>query len=261
MAYTPNAEDTAQPTGNQALSTAALEFRTLKQYVQTTKTAQAAATALVASNLAAALVTQDTRDDAQDTAISTAQSTAGTALATAITAISTAITALATRVTTLSGSGNYTVPAGVTQIVVVMQGGSTGKGRAQATSGYGQFAFYMDSVAGEVVAKKVNVTPGQIIPYSVGVGGYVDVVGNGGMATLEETISASSSTFGSLEAKINCPRYGYSAGGYNTEANTIFVSHQARYDRRFTTIHLGYVTGTSGNTLDAGEAGSIHLFY
>lgn len=261
MAYTPDAEDTAQPTGNQALSTAALEFRTLKQYIKATKTAQdvrddaqEAATALVAANLAAALVTQDTRDDAQDTAISTAQSTADTALATAT-------TALATRVTTLSGSGNYTVPAGVTQIVVVMQGGSTGKGRAQATSGHGQFAFYMDSVAGEVVAKKVNVTPGQVIAYSVGVGGFVDVVGHGGLALLEEIISASSSTFGSLEAKINCPRYGYSAGGYDTEANTTFVSHQARYDRRFTTINLGYVTGTSANSLDAGEAGSIHLFY
>lgn len=261
MAYTPNAEDTAQPTGNQALSTAALEFRTLKQYIQTIKTAQGvrdtaqeAATALVASNLAAALVTQDTRDDAQDTAISTAQSTANTAL-------STAETALATRVTTLSGSGNYTVPAGITQLIVVMQGGSTGKGRAQATSGYGQFAFYMDSVAGEVVAKKVNVTPGQVIAYSVGVGGLVDVVGNGGAATLEEVISASSSTFGSLEAKINCPRYGYSAGVYATEADTPFITHQARYDRRFTTIDLGYVTGTSANSLAAGEAGSIHLFY
>ena len=261
MAYTPNAEDTAQPTGNQALSTAALEFRTLKTYIQATKTAQANATALVASNLAAALVTQDTRDDAQDVAIGTAQSTANAAAAIAISAQTVANAALATRVTTLSGSGNWTVPAGVTQIVVVMQGGSTGKGRAQATSGYGQFAFYMDSVAGEVVAKKINVTPGQVIAYSVGVGGYVDVVGNGGIATLEETIAASSSTFGSLEAKINCPRYGYSAGAYNTEANTTFVSHQARYDRRFTTIHIGYVTGTSANSLDAGEAGSIHLFY
>lgn len=259
MAYTPNAEDTAQPTGNQALSTAALEFRTLKTYIQATKAAQGvrdgaqeAATALVASNLTAALVAQDTRDDNQDIAIAAATSIGITASVLAGTKVNKAV---------LTGSGYWTVPAGVTQIVVVMQGGSTGKGRAQATSGQGQFAFYMDSVAGEVVAKKINVTPGQVIAYSVGVGGFVDVVGNGGQATLEETIAASSSTFGSLEAKINCPRYGYSAGAYNTEANTTFVSHQARYDRRFTTIHLGYVTGTSANSLDAGDAGSIHLFY
>jgi len=261
MAYTPDAEDTAQPTGNQALSTAALEFRTLKQYIQTTKTAQAVtnaaqttATSLVASNLAAALVAQDGRDDAQDGAISAAQADATAAIAAATAAIP-------TRVTNLAGSGTWTVPAGVTQITVVAQGGGTASGHTQATSGSGQFAFYTDPTFGETAIRNYAVTAGQDISYSVGVGQMVDTVTSGAALILRETIEGTDTTFGNLTARRGILRYGYNAGSYATEDNTAFALANTRKDRKFADINLGYVTGTSGNTLSQGIAGSISIFY
>ena len=179
MAYTPDAEDTAQPTGNQALSTAALEFRTLKTYIKATKTAQAAATALVASNLAAALVTQDTRDDAQDVSISTAQSTAATAQSTANTGVANAATAQADATTALanaalsvvkvksivsitSGSGNVTVPTGATSCLVIGKGGDM-QGRDST-----DFVIGYNCATAATKANIIAVTAGDSIAYSIG---------------------------------------------------------------------------------------------
>ena len=179
MAYTPNAEDTAQPTGNQALSTAALEFRTLKTYIQATKTAQANATALVASNLAAALVTQDTRDDAQDVSISTAQSTAATAQSTANTGVANAATAQADATTALanaalsvvkvksivsliSGSGNITVPTGATSCLVIGKGGDMqGRDSTDLLTGY-------NCATAATQANILTVAAGTSIAFSIG---------------------------------------------------------------------------------------------
>ena len=186
MAYTPNAEDTAQPTGNQALSTAALEFRTLKQYIQTTKTAQAVtnaaqttATSRVASNLAAALVaqgtrdvTQDTRDDAQDTAISTAQSTANAAAAIAVSAQAAAVAAAANAalsvvkvksiVSLISGSGNITVPTGATACLAIGKGGDMqGRDSSDFVTGY-------NCATAATKANIVTVTAGDSIAFSIG---------------------------------------------------------------------------------------------
>lgn len=179
MAYTPNAEDTAQPTGNQALSTAAPEFRTLKQYIQTTKTAQAvrdaaqeAATALVAANLAAALVTQDTRDDGQDVAIGTAQSTATAAGVAAAAAQADATTAIANAalnvvkvksiVSLISGSGNFTVPTGATACLVIGKGGDMqGRDSSDFVTGY-------NCATAATKANIVTVTAGDSIAFSIG---------------------------------------------------------------------------------------------
>ena len=181
MAYTPDAEDTAQPTGNQALSTAALEFRTLKQYIQTTKTAQDArddaqetATAL----LAAALVTQDTRDDAQDVSISTAQSTAATAQSTANTGVANAATAQADATTALanaalsvvkvksivsitSGSGSVTVPTGATSCLVIGKGGDR-QGRNS-----NDFSVGYSSTSSATKAQVLSVSAGASLAYSI----------------------------------------------------------------------------------------------
>ena len=172
MAYTPDAEDTAQPTGNQALSTAALEFRTLKTYIQATKTAQAvrdaaqeAATALVAANLAAALVTQDARDDAQDTAISTAQNTATAAQADATTAIANAalsVVKVKSIVSLISGSGNFTVPTGATSCLVIGKGGDM-QGRDSS-----DFVIGYNCATAATQANILTVTPGSSVAYSIG---------------------------------------------------------------------------------------------
>lgn len=179
MAYTPDATDTAQPTGNQALSTAALEFRTLKQYIQTTKTAQdvrddaqEAATALVASNLAAALVAQDTRDDAQDTAISTAQSTATAAGVAAAAAQADATTAIANAALSVvkvksimsitNGSGSVTVPTGATSCLVIGKGGDM-QGRDST-----DFVIGYNCATAATKANIIAVTAGDSIAYSIG---------------------------------------------------------------------------------------------
>lgn len=179
MAYTPDAEDTAQPTGNQALSTAALEFRTLKQYIKTTKTAQdvrddaqEAATALVTANLAAALVAQDTRDDAQDTAISTAQSTATAAGVAAAAAQADATTAIANAalsvvkaksiISITSGSGSVTVPTGATSCLVIGKGGDM-QGRNS-----NDFVIGYNCATAATKANIIAVTAGDSIAYSIG---------------------------------------------------------------------------------------------
>jgi len=179
MAYTPDAEDTAQPTGNQALSTAALEFRTLKTYIQATKTAQdvrddaqETATALVASNLATALVTQDTRDDAQDTAINTAQSTATAAGVAAAAAQVDATTAIANAalsvvkvksiISVTSGSGSVTVPTGATSCLVIGKGGDM-QGRDSS-----DFVIGYNCATAATKANIIAVTAGDSIAYSIG---------------------------------------------------------------------------------------------
>jgi len=179
MAYTPDAEDTAQPTGNQALSTAALEFRTLKTYIKATKTAQASATALVASNLATALSAQDTRDDGQDSSISTAQSTAATAQSTASAAGVAAAAAQADATTALanaalsvvkvksivsitSGSGNVTVPTGATSCLVIGKGGDM-QGRNST-----DFVIGYNCATAATKANIIAVTAGDSIAYSIG---------------------------------------------------------------------------------------------
>jgi len=179
MPYTPDAEDTAQPTGNQALSTAALEFRTLKTYIKATKTAQDArddaqdeATALVASNLATALLAQDTIDDAQDVSISTAQSTASAAQADASAAQADATTALANAalsvvkvksiVSITSGSGNVTVPTGATSCLVIGKGGDM-QGRNST-----DFVIGYNCATAATKANIIAVTAGDSIAYSIG---------------------------------------------------------------------------------------------
>jgi len=178
MAYTPNAEDTAQPTGNQALSTAALEFRTLKTYIKATKTAQDVrddaqdvATALVASDLAYVRVIQDARDDAQDTAIYTAQGTATAAGVAATAAQADATTAIANAalsvvkvksiVSLTSGSGNVTVPAAATNCLVIGKGGDRqGRDSTDFVQGYG-------STIAATKAAVLAVTAGASLAYSV----------------------------------------------------------------------------------------------
>lgn len=172
MAYTPDAEDTAQPTGNQALSTAALEFRTLKTYIQATKTAQAVATALVQTNLTAAIVAQDVRDDEQDFYVEHAIALGTTGIANAAAALAVAQGKLTKAV--LTGSGNWTVPAGVTSVLVVAQGGGSCEAEYSANIwGAHNWSFYVEATAGELVSRVVAVTPGDSIAYVCGLGQQV----------------------------------------------------------------------------------------
>jgi hypothetical protein len=244
MAYTPNAEDTAQPTGNQALSTAALEFRTLKTYIQATKTAQAV------------------RDDAQDVATAAALVVANAAVSAA------AAAALRfSRITTLTGSGNFTVPAGVTHLMVVARGGGCDghKWRSTTTVSTTSHTFNVLAAAAPEVTAFMQVVAGDIIAYSVGAN---TVIGESGASHVISTAGAAT-TFGSVVA----PK-AVSTGSYCNYINTsqlllldqfvvgnTFINYAGtESDAEFPTNFYA-INSITENTQEAAMAGSITLLY
>ena len=265
MAYTPNAEDTAQPTGNQALSTAALEFRTLKQYIQATKTAQDlrddaqdVATALVASDLAYVRVIQDARDDAQDTAIYTAQDTATAALALAAGKLTKAV---------LTGVGSWTVPTGVTSVLVIAQAGGSAQAEISADSWGGHsWSFFSEATAGEVVIKLLSVTPGDVITYTCGAGQDLirdPATGSSFTPCYIKTLTAAGQTnFGSsILAKAAVTRYAVNIGGYVTQDNSNY-GYSGHYTGKLTDTQIANAAYTPNvSNIVAGTAGTITLLY
>lgn len=244
MAYTPDATDDTQPTGNQALSTAALEFRTLKTYIQATKTAQAV------------------RDAAQDTSTSTAQSTANAAVSAA------AAAALRfSRITTLTGSGTFTVPAGVTHLMVVARGGGCDGHKWRSTTAVAttSHTFNVLAAAAPEVTALMQVTAGDIIAYSVGAN---TVIGESGASHVISTAGAAT-TFGSVTA----PK-AVSTGSYCNYINTsqillldqfvvgnTFVNYAGtEADATFPT-NFYPINSITQNTQEAATAGSITILY
>ncbi|NHB69204.1 beta strand repeat-containing protein [Perlabentimonas gracilis] len=76
-----------------------------------------------------------------------------------------------------SGSGNYTVPAGVSEIIVQVWGAGGGGGGSSNNNNGGS-----GGGGGGYARQVISVTPGQVIPYSVGAGGNAGAAngGNGG---------------------------------------------------------------------------------
>lgn len=76
-----------------------------------------------------------------------------------------------------SGSGNYTVPAGVSEIIVQVWGAGGGGGGSSINNNGGS-----GGGGGGYAMQVISVTPGQVIPYSVGAGGNAGAAngGNGG---------------------------------------------------------------------------------
>lgn len=266
MAYTPDAEDTAQPTGNQALSTAALEFRTLKQYIQTTKTAQATATALVQTNLNTAVSAQDTRDDGQDLAITAAAALGTTGIANAATALAVAQGKLTKAV--LTGSGNWTVPAGVTSVLVIVQGGGSCEAEYSANSGH-NWSFYSEATAGELVSRVVAVTAGESLAYVCGVGQQVHRDPTTGTAWtlcyMKSFIAAGDSyfysSFDTVRARAAISRYAVNLGSVvsRDDSNFGFSGH---YTGKLPDTQIANVAyGPDTITQTVGVAGTITLLY
>ena len=268
MAYTPDAEDTAQPTGNQALSTAALEFRTLKQYIQTTKTAQAVATALVQTNLTAAIVAQDVRDDEQDFYVEHAIALGTTGIANAAAALAVAQGKLTKEV--LTGSGNWTVPAGVTSVLVVVQGGGSCEAEYSTNiEGARNWSFYSEATAGELVSRVVAVTPAESLAYVCGVGQQVHRdPSTGGPSTpcyMKNFIAAGDSyfysSFDTVRARAAISRYAVNVGSTVSRdgSNFGFSGHYTGKLPDTQISNAAYAPNTI--TQIAGVAGTITLLY
>lgn len=281
MSYTPDVTNTSQPTGNVQLSTAAAEFRAIKQRIIDVVTAQDArddaqdtATALVASNLATALSAQNSRDDAQDSLISAVQLTADAALANAaaaqgtadagvafaVTAQITANAGLATRFAALLGAGGWTVPEGVTSLLVILEGGSTAQGFFRSHANGVNFNFISQSQAGQVKFVAMAVTPGDVIPYGTGVGQTLEA--SGSPATISETVTASDTFFGNSYARAGITRYYYDSGTYVQLDATSLISGYVWADTTrgsFPALTTSGVVTTS--EMYSGSSGAITVFY
>lgn len=268
MAYTPDATDTAQPTGNQALSTAALEFRTLKQYIQTTKTAQAVATALVQTNLTAAIVAQDVRDDEQDFYVQHAIALGTTGIANAAAALAVAQGKLTKEV--LTGSGNWDVPAGVTSVLVVVQGGGSCEAEYSANNWGGHdWSFYSEATAGELVSRVVAVTPGASIAYVCGVGQQVHRDPSTGtvytLCYMKNFIAAGDSYFygasDTVRARAAISRYAVNLGSVVSRDGSNF-GFSGHYTGKLPDTQISNAAyAPTITTQTVGKAGSITLLY
>jgi len=94
-----------------------------------------------------------------------------------------------TTTTTLTGSGNYTVPDGVTRLDVTLYG--AGGGGGVFGSGSGSLNGYaLGGSAGSRSVFTMNVSPGQVIAYACG------VLGAPGAAPLNAGNNGTSTTFG-----------------------------------------------------------------
>jgi hypothetical protein len=130
-------------------------------------------------------------------------------------------------VTFTSGSGNWTVPAGITSVTLTMIGGG-GNGNANTNGspgpGGGSAAYFSNVV--------VSVTPGANVAYSVGVAGATNNIN-------PFQYDGSASTFGSRTA-------GGGFGGHWRSSNTSYPSNELAGEGGVAT-GAGGVNGTAGN--------------
>lgn len=134
-----------------------------------------------------------------------------------------------------SGSGNWTVPSGVTSIVVTMIGaggnGNANEGVSNPGPGGGSGAYF-NSVT-------ISVTPGQSIAYSVGVvGGTLIASGDYYNGNPIYIVCGSNTTFGSLTA-------GGGIGGHWRAGNSPWNDEHGGAGG--TATGTGGVNGTAGN--------------
>lgn len=167
MPYIPDPLDDTKPTGSD-LALAAIEFRALK-----------------------------TKLKAHETAVVTTLPNATTAVANDLAALSAAI-AVKNRIL-LTGSGNFTVPAGVTTLWVTARGGATQRCSYTAPSSHG---FVLGRVEGfpPLIYKKLAVTPGQVVAYQTGVDEVLGVTPFTTSSTLSATTAATQTSFGAIVA-------------------------------------------------------------
>lgn len=174
MTYIVNATDATRPLNTDPRKQGAEELRALKLRVNNLKTTLEGAdstNAAAASAAASAAAAAQSSADAAASAAAAAQGTADSALA------SVANIALK-NVSQLTGSGDWVVPAGVTQVLALIYSGGTASGskvfyveRTDYVRGY-----YTVDLVQQVVghyARLIAVTPAQVISYECGAGDVV----------------------------------------------------------------------------------------
>lgn len=133
-------------------------------------------------------------------------------------------------IVTLTSGSSWTVPSGVTNIVVTLIGAGGGGTAGANNPGQGSFGQ-----PGQRIASTVTTTPGASISYSLGAGGTAGG-GTGGTTTFTGATSATGGLGASQNGYAGTTASGYPNGGGNSASGT----------------------GTSGG---AGGAGSIEIEY
>ena len=109
--------------------------------------------------------------------------------------------------TVLAGSGNWTVPAGVTSVHVRMKGGGRGAVRSYAypaSSAPFRWNMVVHPLEAEVLEFDLAVTPAALIAYAVGANDVLSETFTGGIAgqyLVSASTAATDSTFGSATAR------------------------------------------------------------
>lgn len=165
-----------------------------------------------------------------------------------------------------TASGSFTVPAGVTRILVGVRSGSTANGVLEAGSFGGEnYCFQSKTYQAETSWFWVSVTPAEVINYTVGAGQVLDFVSCGSNDwCVHEATPAGISTFKTAESIRPLTFYGVSTGGYAAPSNLGHrVDNNAFEDRRFRGIRLtaSFAGNNEVNTLTAGGVGAITLIY
>lgn len=165
-----------------------------------------------------------------------------------------------------TASGSFTVPAGVTRILVGVRSGSTANGVLSAGSFGGEnYCFQSKTYQAETSWFWVSVTPADVINYTVGAGQVLDFVSCGSNDwCVHEATPAGISTFKTAESIRPLTFYGVTTGGYAAPSNLGHrVDNNAFEDRRFRGIRLtaSFAGNNEVNTLTAGGVGAITLIY
>ena len=102
----------------------------------------------------------------------------------------------------LAGSGNFTVPAGVTKLYVVAVGGGQ-SGCTVAPTATGQTLCWYPPSQGKSLVQALSVTAGQTIAYSVGANGVPAVTYEiGPAAVMSSAVAAAATAFGSVSTGV-----------------------------------------------------------
>ena len=189
MAYTVNAHDPSRPLDTDPRRQGSEELRALKLRVNQLQTtlegadstnAGAAAAALAAANAAqgSASAAQNSASAAQNSA-DAAASAAAAAQGTANSALSSVSNIAFKNVSQLTGSGDWVVPSGVTQVLALIYSGGTASGSKGFYAYYqpndGSYTYTIDLVQQVIghYARLIAVTPAQVISYECGAGDVV----------------------------------------------------------------------------------------
>ena len=273
MTYIVNAVDATRPLNTDPRKQGAEELRALKLRVnqlQTTlegadSTNASAAAAASATALAAANAAQGSANAAQGSA-NAAASAAAAAQGTADSALNLAQAIAFKNVVQLTGSGNWTVPDGVTQVLAIISSGGTASGSKEfyANVTVYVFGYYTIDLTSQRIGhnvKRIDVTPAQVISYDCGAGDvvrtdYANIGTTGGRSPNILQSVAQSTRFGTHYAHPEVPYI------WQGVTSNIIMSDRLRTRQLVAyvdSLHVSIYPPT-GTWFD-GEAGRIVLLY